>query len=170
LAGAARFCLGICGALSYEPAAAAGLYSSGRPSPVHLVAPLKLPTFIVEDNAVVLQSLSEALEELGSVCVVGSASSASVANTWLLANPDAWHLVIIDLFLVGSSGTEVLNACRGRQDFQRAVVLSNYATVEIRRRCATLGADAVFDKSTEVEELMAYVHGRADGPDGPDEA
>jgi len=127
---------------------------------------LKLPTFIVEDNAVVLQSLSEALEELGSVRVVGSANSASVANTWLLANPDAWHLVIIDLFLVGSSGTEVLDACRDRQGFQRAVVLSNYATVEIRRRCATLGADAVFDKSTEVEELMDYVHSRSDATDG----
>jgi hypothetical protein len=38
--------------------------------------------------------------------------------------------------------------------------------VEIRRRCATLGADAVFDKSTEVEELMDYVHSRSDASDG----
>jgi two-component system, OmpR family, response regulator len=122
---------------------------------------LKLPTFIVEDSPVVLQSLSEALEELGSVRVIGSASSAFEASTWLRANPCAWHVVIIELFLVGSSGTEVLDACRGRQDFQRAVVLSNYATAEVRRRCATLGADAVFDKSTEVDELMEYVHDRA---------
>jgi hypothetical protein len=35
-------------------------------------------------------------------------------------------------------------------------VLSNYATPDIRRRCAALGADRVFDKSGELDELIAY--------------
>ena len=119
---------------------------------------MKLPTFIVEDQPVVLEGVSEALEELGSVRVVGSAGSASDAIDWLIGHPDAWRLVIVDLFLIQSSGIEVLEACRARQDFQHAIVLSNYATAEIRRRCAAVGADAVFDKSTEIEELIAYVH------------
>jgi two-component system OmpR family response regulator len=119
---------------------------------------VRLPTFIVEDRSVVLEGLSEALEELGSVRVVGSAGSAPGAIHWLTGHPDAWRLVIVDLFLIRGSGIEVLEACRGREDFQRAIVLTNYATEEIRRRCAALGADAVFDKSTEIEELIAYVH------------
>ena len=36
------------------------------------------------------------------------------------------------------------------------VVLTNYATPDMRRRCAQLGAHRVFDKSAELEELLAY--------------
>ena len=36
------------------------------------------------------------------------------------------------------------------------VVLTNYATSDIRRRSMALGADAVFDKSSELDELFAY--------------
>jgi DNA-binding NarL/FixJ family response regulator len=48
---------------------------------------------------------------------------------------------------------------RSAQDLEmpaRRVVLSNYATPEMRRRCLELGADRVFDKSSELEELIAY--------------
>ena len=38
----------------------------------------------------------------------------------------------------------------------RRVVLTNYATPDMRRRCAELGAHRVFDKSAELEELLAY--------------
>jgi DNA-binding NarL/FixJ family response regulator len=34
------------------------------------------------------------------------------------------------------------------------VVLTNYPTPEIRRRCRDLGADGVFDKSTELEAFF----------------
>jgi hypothetical protein len=36
------------------------------------------------------------------------------------------------------------------------IVLSNHATNDIRWRCRQLGADAVFDKSTEIELLLDY--------------
>ena len=36
------------------------------------------------------------------------------------------------------------------------VVLSNYATEDMRKRCAQLGADAVFDKSNEIDALVEY--------------
>ena len=47
-------------------------------------------------------------------------------------------------------------ACRERQPHQKIVVLSNYATPDIRSRCAQLGVDAVFDKSNEIDALMDY--------------
>jgi two-component system OmpR family response regulator len=34
--------------------------------------------------------------------------------------------------------------------------LTNYATPDIRKRCAQLGADAVFDKSNEIDALVEY--------------
>ena len=44
--------------------------------------------------------------------------------------------------------------CRQRELYQKVVVLTNYATPDIRQRAMALGADAVFDKSTELEELI----------------
>jgi len=35
-------------------------------------------------------------------------------------------------------------------------VLTNYATDDIRRRCAELGVDAVFDKSNEIDALIDF--------------
>ena len=39
----------------------------------------------------------------------------------------------------------------------KRVVLTNYATLDMRSRCRALGADAVFDKSTEVDELIDWL-------------
>jgi DNA-binding NarL/FixJ family response regulator len=36
------------------------------------------------------------------------------------------------------------------------VVLSNYATADMRRKCLELGAHRVFDKSTEIDALIQY--------------
>jgi len=40
------------------------------------------------------------------------------------------------------------------------VVLTNYATPEMRSRCQELGADAVFDKSSELEEMLTWFASR----------
>ena len=74
----------------------------------------------------------------------------------LLNNPEQWDLAILDLFLKQGSGLGVLAACRDRKPTQKVVVLSNYATADIRQRCAQLGVDAVFDKSNEIDALLDY--------------
>jgi len=37
------------------------------------------------------------------------------------------------------------------------VILTNYATADMHHRCRELGADAVFDKSTEIEQLIDWL-------------
>ena len=74
----------------------------------------------------------------------------------LSGHPADWDLAIVDLFLKQGSGLGVLEACQGRRGKQRVVVLSNYATEDMRKRCAQLGADAVFDKSNEIDALVEY--------------
>ena len=74
----------------------------------------------------------------------------------MLNNPQKWDLAILDLFLKQGSGLGVLAACRDRKPTQKIVVLSNYATADIRQRCAQLGVDAVFDKSNEIDALVEY--------------
>jgi hypothetical protein len=46
------------------------------------------------------------------------------------------------------------------------VVLSNYATPDVRMRCAQLGVDAVFDKSNEIDALVDYCIQHSSSPAG----
>jgi uncharacterized protein YdcH (DUF465 family) len=38
-------------------------------------------------------------------------------------------------------------------------VLTNYPSPDMRQRCAALGADRLFDKSRELDELITYCEG-----------
>jgi len=64
--------------------------------------------------------------------------------------------MIIDIFLKAGSGLEVLKRAHVLRPEAKLVVLTNYATPDMRRRCSQLGADRVFDKSAELEELLSY--------------
>ncbi len=115
-----------------------------------------LRTYIVEDNATIRENLIGTLEELTPVKAVGVAETESEGKAWLTHNIAQWDLAIVDLFLRQGSGLGIIEACRNRDPSQKVVVLSNYATQEMRRRCEQLGADAVFDKSNEIEALVDY--------------
>lgn len=115
-----------------------------------------MKTYIVEDNATIRENLIGTLEELTCILPIGFAETEVDAKRWFGEHRDEWELAIIDLFLKQGSGLGVLHACMSRQPAQKVVVLSNYATPDIRKRCAQLGVDAVFDKSNEVDALIDY--------------
>jgi two-component system OmpR family response regulator len=117
---------------------------------------VRLKTYIVEDNPTIRENLIGTLEELASINAVGSAETENEGKAWLAENRDEWDLAIVDLFLKQGSGLGVLASCRDRPARQKVVVLSNYATADIRQRCAQLGVDAVFDKSNEIDALVDY--------------
>jgi DNA-binding NarL/FixJ family response regulator len=75
---------------------------------------------------------------------------------WLGDDGNRCDLMIVDVFLAQGSGLGVLRAAHRRKQPGKLVVLSNYATADIRRKCLELGADRVFDKSNEIEALIAY--------------
>ena len=141
-----------------------------------------LQIYLVEDSPVIRESLIATLEELAPVKIVGSAEDEEGALQWLAGHHS--DLVIVDLFLKGGSGLGVLRAAQQGHassngalktavngatasnpagtpagapvSMPRHVVLSNYATPAMRERCMALGADGVFDKSTEIDSLIAY--------------
>ena len=75
---------------------------------------------------------------------------------WLGEAGHPVDLVIVDIFLRGGSGLGVLRAAQALPHRYRLVVLSNYATPVMRRKCLALGAERVFDKSNEIEALIEY--------------
>jgi DNA-binding NarL/FixJ family response regulator len=115
-----------------------------------------LRAFLVEDSPIIRENLIAALEELAPVEVVGTAEDERSAVDGLASIAPPCDLVIIDIFLKGGSGLGVLRAANALGGRMKLVVLSNYATTDMRRRCAALGASRVFDKSSEIDALIHY--------------
>ena len=115
-----------------------------------------LKTFVVEDSPVIRDNLIATLEELVPVAVVGTAEDEATALEWLGQDAHRVDLVIIDIFLKRGSGLGVLRDASSFRNGAKLVVLSNYATPEMRRKCLDLGADEVFDKSDEIDALIQY--------------
>ncbi|HYE38486.1 MAG TPA: response regulator [Ramlibacter sp.] len=116
---------------------------------------MQLSVFVVEDNPEIHENLVGALEELTCVKVVGGAAAEEDALAWIAAN-DRWDMLIVDLFLKGGSGMRLVQRVRRSRPEQKIIVFSNYVNASVRKRCAQLGVDAVFDKSTEIDALVDY--------------
>lgn len=124
-----------------------------------------LKTFLVEDSPVIRSNLVAALEDLAPVQVVGYAETAADACDQLKAldGPGACDLAIVDVFLKAGSGLDVLRCLQGQGSALRRVVLTNYASPEMRAQCLELGAEKVFDKSRDIEALVDYCNQIAAG-------
>jgi DNA-binding NarL/FixJ family response regulator len=122
-----------------------------------------LNTYIVEDSPVIRESLIATLEELLPVSVMGYAESETRAVRWLREPGHRADLVIVDIFLKDGSGLGVLREAQALSSHGHFVMLTNFATRDMRRRCLALGADQVFDKSNEIDALIAYCARLADG-------
>ena len=117
---------------------------------------MRLRIYLVEDSPVIRAALSESLEELVGARVVDCASTEAEACQWLADHPNDWDLAVVDLFLLQGSGLNVVKSCSNRALRQKIVVLTGYATPAMRQRCLATGADAVFDKATEIDEFTSY--------------
>ena len=116
---------------------------------------MQLAVFVVEDNAEIQENLVGALEELTCVKVVGGSATEEDALRWV-AGHNQWDMLIVDLFLKGGSGIRLVQRVQRARPEQKVIVFSNYVNASVRKRCAQLGVDAVFDKSTEIDALVDY--------------
>lgn len=120
-----------------------------------------LRCFIVEDSGLILRGLVDTLQEMLPLQVVGNAPDEAAAKAWLTQSGADIDLMIVDIFLKQGTGLGVLKHVGDLALGCRKVVLTNYATPDMRTRSIALGADRVFDKSSELEELIEYCAGLA---------
>jgi two-component system, OmpR family, response regulator len=112
---------------------------------------------LVEDNPHVQNQLCRTLQGIPGAQVVQVAGSEAQATEWLQRNPQGWDLALVDLFLGDGHGFRVLKSCRERSPHQRAIVVSNYTREPVRDFAVEAGADAVFDKTFDMEALVDYL-------------
>lgn len=115
-----------------------------------------LKTYIVEDSHVIRENLIATLEELVPIELVGTAEDEVTAVQWLMQPNHPVDLVIVDIFLKGGSGLGILRAVQGLPNGAKLIVLTNYASDDMRLKCLELGASRVFDKSNEIDALISY--------------
>jgi two-component system, OmpR family, response regulator len=125
--------------------------------------------FIVEDSALVLRELAAELQQTSAIRVVASSDSEGDALKTMRVAAGAYDLIVIDVFLKQGSGLRVLRDAKVLQRQARVVVLTNYATLDVRKRCISLGADRVFDKSRQLEEFIDYCAAIARADERPDD-
>jgi len=113
--------------------------------------------YIVEDSSIIRDNLTDALRESAPIEVVGCAEEERGAIAWLSDTGNECDLVIVDIFLKNGSGLGVLKAMGEIPDAPERIVLSNHATPDIRAKCQQLGATKVFDKSNELDEMLAWL-------------
>ena len=109
------------------------------------------------------QDTDATLEEMSPVHVVGSAPDEATALQRMTQLDDQIDLVIIDVFLKSGSGLGVLRSAAQAGLHAKRVVLTNYATPDMREKCKALGAHRVFDKSNDLDDLISYCTRLAEG-------
>ena len=117
---------------------------------------LRLRIFLVEGDPATRKRLAEWFLDQKNARLVGIAATEDDAKNWLSKHRSAWDLAVVDLFLEQGSGLAVVQGCRDRSLKQKLIVLSDYATPEIRERSMILGADGVYDRTTELDEFLDY--------------
>lgn len=121
-----------------------------------------LKIVLIEDSPALRELLSGMIRDIGGVEVIGAVDAEDQALAVLQQyRPD---LAIIDLELTQGSGLNVLReicAQPERYPGLHAVVFSNHAHASVRERCRMLGADAFFDKTFQMDDLLDYLQGAA---------
>jgi DNA-binding NarL/FixJ family response regulator len=120
---------------------------------------MEVSVFLVEDSPLVLERLSELLEAIPGVKVVGRATGARDAIAGIhQAKPE---VVVLDLKLAQGSGFDVLSELHPREPGIDFYMLSSFSSDPYRRRAERLGARAFFDKTTEFERVRDAIAQRA---------
>lgn len=123
-----------------------------------------LRVFLVEDSTVLRERLTESVNALPGVQLVGSSDTEQSAISQLRSlQCDA---VVLDLQLRQGNGFNVLKAIRQAETDQHktvVIVLTNYAFSLYRHRCLQAGADFFLDKSREYERLPEVLNAVAEG-------
>src|SRR5689334_20150606 len=111
--------------------------------------------FIVDDSPLIRASLTEMLQHVPHVAVVGEAETPQAAIDGITkAIPD---VVILDLHLIGGSGLTVLRTLLPKFRATQFVVLTNHPTPQYRRLCLDLGASDFLDKSSEFVRIIDFI-------------
>ena len=117
---------------------------------------MPVDVFLVEDLKNIQSAMAQMLQDLGDFRIVAVVPTEAEALAWLEQNPGRWQLAVIDLVLEQGSGMGVISRARRTTPAGQVVVFSNFVTPVIQAHCVRLGADACFDKNSQLADFADY--------------
>ena len=110
-----------------------------------------LNIFIADDSVVVRGKLKEALEEQGSIKVIGETGDAGQAITEIRRLDP--QVTIIDIRMPGGGGLPVLEDLKTRTPDRIAFILTSFPFPQYREVYLSAGADYFFDKTKDIQQM-----------------
>lgn len=108
--------------------------------------------FIVDDSPIIQGRLADLIKELGIEVAGVAKTSAEAINRVAELLPD---VLILDIAMPGGSGFNVLQAIRQQPSAPLVIILTNHPAY--RQRSLAAGANYFFDKSAELDQLLALL-------------
>jgi DNA-binding NarL/FixJ family response regulator len=114
-----------------------------------------MKVFIADVTARFRNQLIELLSEIDTVEVVGQAGDVGTALSAIRSlRPD---VVMVDIQLSEGSGVELLRKLRREDKVVVAIMMTNHASHPYRKACTRAGADFLFDKANEINEVKKVI-------------
>ena len=119
-----------------------------------------MKVLVVDDSAIVGERIAVMLSEFTEIELLDQVKDGLEAVERIRTlKPDA---VILDIGLPGRNGIEVLADVKREKLAPIVIILTNYPYPQYQERCAEVGADYFFDKSTEFEKAIAVIQRMSD--------
>jgi two-component system OmpR family response regulator len=120
-----------------------------------LAAPF-VRVLLVEDSKVLTERLTEAIDEIADVHLIGTAETEAAAVALVAREPV--DVIILDLHLRQGTGFGVMRALAARQFKPQIIVLTNYDLPEYKYAAFALGATHFLDKVRDSGRLPDVLH------------
>jgi len=111
---------------------------------------------LVEDSKVLTERLTEAIDQIADVCLIGTAETEAAAIA--LVRREAVDVIILDLHLRQGTGFGVMRALAATQLRPQIIVLTNYDLPEYKNAAFALGATHFLDKARDYGRLPEVLH------------
>lgn len=110
---------------------------------------------IADSSSLTADRFRDALSEIANVMVVGLCVSGEKALASLIElNPD---LVLLDQSISDGGGIKILGEMKKHKPDTRIMMLLNFDSIKYRDKLKQSGADFVFFKSTELQQIVEAV-------------
>ena len=111
---------------------------------------------LVEDSKVLTARLTEAIDQIADVQLIGTAETEAAAVAF--ATREAVDVIILDLHLKQGTGFGVMRALATTQLKPQIIVLTNYDLPEYKNAAFALGATHFLDKALDYGRLPSLLH------------
>ncbi len=111
---------------------------------------------LVEDSKVLTERLTEAIDQIADVRLIGTAETEAAAVA--LAKRESVDVIILDLHLKQGTGFGVMRALANTQFKPQIIVLTNYDLPEYKNAAFALGATHFLDKARDYGRIPEVLH------------